>query len=110
METGGIITLPSGAAFIISSGGQTAIFTPRPNATDLGSWIQGPTFPKDTTTNPSWPTLIVILVRRQPICGSYIGPRHELYAWPLVLNKTYSIYSSNFKHLLLGKEARIREL
>jgi hypothetical protein len=60
METGGIVTLPSGAAFVVGGAGQTAVFTPGPNATDLGSWTQGPAFPKDTTTNPSWPTLTAL--------------------------------------------------
>jgi hypothetical protein len=59
-ETGGIVELPSGAAFVVGGGGQTAVFTPGPNATDLGSWTQGPSFPKDTTTNPNWPTLTAL--------------------------------------------------
>ncbi len=61
-ETGPTILLPSGAAFCIGGTGQTAIFTPPPISTPTGpgSWVQGPTFPTDTSTSPNWPTLTAL--------------------------------------------------
>jgi hypothetical protein len=59
-ETGGVVLLPSGAAFAIGGGGQTATFTLGPNPTDPGSWTLGPSFPTDTTANPNWPTLTAL--------------------------------------------------
>ncbi len=59
-ETGGVILLPGGSAFCIGGSGQTAIFTPGPNATDPGSWATGPAFPKDKSASPNWPTLTAL--------------------------------------------------
>jgi len=59
-ETGPVILLPSGKAFVIGGPGQTAIFTPGPHATDPGSWIAGPVFPNDTSGTPNWPTLTAL--------------------------------------------------
>jgi len=59
-ETGPIILLPSGEAFVIGGAGKTAIFTPGPHGTDPGSWTQGPVFPKDTSASPNWPTLTAL--------------------------------------------------
>lgn len=61
-ETGPSILLPSGSLFCIGGTGQTAIFTapPESNPTGLGSWVQGPTCPKDTSTTPNWPTLTAL--------------------------------------------------
>jgi hypothetical protein len=59
-ETGPAILLPSGKAFVIGGTGNTAIFSPGANATDPGSWTQGPTFPPDTSASPNWPTLTAL--------------------------------------------------
>jgi hypothetical protein len=59
-ETGGLILLPDGRAFAIGGTGQTALFTPGANATDPGSWTQGPNFPDDTTQNANWPRLTAL--------------------------------------------------
>ena len=59
-ETSGLILLPSGKAYAIGGTGQTAIFTPGPTPTDPGSWTQGPTFPKDNSASPNWPTLTAL--------------------------------------------------
>ena len=59
-ETGGVIVLPSGKAFAIGGGGQTAIFTLGGTPTDPGSWVQGPSFPADTSAGANWPTLTAL--------------------------------------------------
>ena len=59
-ETGGLIVLPNGSAFAIGGTGQTAVFTPGPNPTDPGSWVQGPSFPVDTSVGAVWPTLTAL--------------------------------------------------
>jgi hypothetical protein len=59
-ETGPTILLPTGAAFCIGGTGQTAVFTPGTNPTDLGSWVQGPACPNDTSASPNWPTLTAL--------------------------------------------------
>jgi hypothetical protein len=56
-ETGPIIVLPGGEAFVIGGPGKTAIYTRGPHATSPGFWTQGPTFPVDTSVSPNWPTL-----------------------------------------------------
>ena len=59
-ETGGLIVLPNGSAFAIGGTGQTAVFTPGPNPTDPGSWVQGPSFPVDNSVGALWPTLTAL--------------------------------------------------
>jgi hypothetical protein len=59
-ETGGLIVLPNGSAFAIGGTGQTAVFTPGPNPTDPGSWVQGPSFPVDNSVGAVWPTLTAL--------------------------------------------------
>ena len=59
-EIGGLIVLPGGQAFVVGGTGNTATFTPGPNATDQGTWTTGPTFPKDTSASPNWPTLTAL--------------------------------------------------
>lgn len=59
-ETGPIILLPSGKAFVIGGTGKTVIFTPGPHPTDPGSWTLGPVFPNDTSGSPNWPTLTAL--------------------------------------------------
>lgn len=58
-ETGPAIVLPDGTALVIGGGGQTALYTPPPasDPAGAGSWTQGPSLPKDTSTSPNWPTL-----------------------------------------------------
>jgi hypothetical protein len=61
-ETGPTILLPNGTAFCIGGGGLTAVYTPpgASNPTGAGSWTQGPSFPKDTSASPNWPTLTAL--------------------------------------------------
>jgi hypothetical protein len=59
-ETGPIILLPDGRAFVVGGTGQTAVFTPGPNPGDPGSWTVGPTLPADTSASPNWPTLTAL--------------------------------------------------
>ena len=59
-ETGPTVVLPDGTAFVIGGTGQTAIFTPDPNAVGPGSWVKGPDFPNDTSAAPNWPRLTAL--------------------------------------------------
>ena len=59
-ETGSVILMPSGKAFVIGGTGKTAVFTPGHHATDPGSWTAGPVFPNDTSSSPNWPTLTTL--------------------------------------------------
>ena len=59
-EIGPTLVLPSGKALTIGGTGQTAIFTHGGAVTAPGSWIQGPTFPADTSVGANWPTLTAL--------------------------------------------------
>ncbi|HEY6271697.1 MAG TPA: hypothetical protein VIX19_06850 [Terriglobales bacterium] len=59
-ETGPTIVLPSGKAFVIGGTGRTAIFTQGPNPTSPGSWVNGPSFPADSSSSPNWPLLTAL--------------------------------------------------
>ncbi len=59
-ETGPILLLPDGKAFVVGGTGKTAIFTPGPHINSPGSWAHGPTFPADTSGSPNWPTLTAL--------------------------------------------------
>jgi hypothetical protein len=92
-ETGPTILLPSGAAFAIGGSGQTALYTP-PTAdpTGKGSWMQGPTFPQDTSANPNWPTLTALdapaclLPSGKVVCmGGTTAPDEEYFSLNPVL-------------------------
>ncbi len=45
IEIGPALLLPDGRLFAIGATGQTALYTPPPVSTQLGNWVQGPTFP-----------------------------------------------------------------
>jgi hypothetical protein len=56
-EIGPSVLLPSGKVLAIGGTGSSAIFTPGPNPTSLGTWVQGPTTPADTSATPLTPNL-----------------------------------------------------
>ena len=59
-EVGATLQMPDGRAIAIGGTGNTSIFTPGPGTLDVGSWVQGPTFPADTSAGALWPTLTAL--------------------------------------------------